>query len=248
MNKAAAIILAAGKGTRMKSSRPKVIFELSGKPLLNWVLDTALAARCDPIAVVVGYKKELVIKAARKENEIFFVEQSEQLGTGHAVMSARQVLKNFSGDIFVLCGDVPLLKIETLQKLQAEKNKFQAGCVVLTAILEDPQKYGRIVRDDQNNVERIVEYKDADESVRQIREINTGIYCFDAQALFDSLEKITNKNKQQEYYLTDTLEIMLQNGIKVRSLILADNLEATGINSREDLANLENEYLSRIEG
>lgn len=247
MRKTAAIILAAGKGTRMKSDKPKVIFELADKPMINRVVDTANKINSDRIAIVVGYKKEQVIEVVPNTNNISFVEQVEQNGTGHAVMVTEDTFADFDGDVFILCGDVPLLRHETLKKIHAHHKLKSASCTVLTAVMVDALRYGRIVRNSAGNVQRIVEFKDATDEVKEIKEINTGIYCFDAKDLFNSLKKIDNKNNQNEYYLTDTLEILNKENKLVTSVILEDMVEASGVNSKEQLADLEREFLSRRE-
>ena len=208
MKKTAAIILAAGKGTRMKSDKPKVIFELADKPMINRVVETANKIDSDLIAIVVGYKKEQVIDVVPKNDNIKFVEQVQQNGTGHAVMVTEEIFKDFNGDVFILCGDVPLLRYKTLRKIQEQHREHNASCTVLTAFMEDALRYGRIVRNPDGNVQRIVEFKDATEEEKEIKEINTGIYCFDSKDLFTALQSIDNNNNQKEYYLTDTLEIL----------------------------------------
>ncbi|MEA2095236.1 MAG: sugar phosphate nucleotidyltransferase [Candidatus Cloacimonadota bacterium] len=247
MNKTAAIILAAGKGTRMKSDKPKVIFELAGKPMINRVVETANKINSDLIAIVVGYKKEQVIDVVPKNDNIKFVEQVQQNGTGHAVMVTENIFNNFDGDVFILCGDVPLLRYKTLEKIQEHHRKFNASCTVLTAFMDNALKYGRIVRNPDGNVQRIVEFKDATEKEKEINEINTGIYCYNAKDLFTALQRINNKNNQNEYYLTDTLEILNNKNKLVTSVILDDMVEASGVNSKEQLADLESEFLSRQE-
>lgn len=247
MNKTAAIILAAGKGTRMKSDKPKVIFELAGKPMINRVVETANKINSDLIAIVVGYKKEQVIDVVPKNDNIKFVEQIQQNGTGHAVMVTEDIFKNFDGNVFILCGDVPLLRFKTLEKIQKHHRKHDASCTVLTAFMDDALKYGRIVRNPDGNVQRIVEFKDATEKEKEIKEINTGIYCFDAKDLFTALQSIDNNNNQNEYYLTDTLEILNNENKLVTSVVLDDMVEASGVNSKEQLADLETEFLSRQE-
>ena len=245
MKKTAAIILAAGKGTRMKSDKPKVIFELAGKPMINRVVRTANKINSDLIAIVVGYKKDQVINVVPKNSNIKFVEQVQQNGTGHAVMVTEEIFHDFDGDVFILCGDVPLLRYKTLEKIQQQHREENASCTVLTAFMNDALKYGRIVRNSGGNVQRIVEFKDATEAEKEIKEINTGIYCFDAKDLFEALQNIDNNNNQNEYYLTDTLEILNDKDKLVTSVILDDMVEASGVNSKEQLADLENEFLSR---
>ena len=245
MKKTAAIILAAGKGTRMKSDKPKVIFELAEKPMINRVVQTANKINSDLIAIVVGYKKDQVINVVPKNSNIKFVEQVQQNGTGHAIMVTEEIFHDFDGDVFILCGDVPLLRYKTLEKIQQQHREENASCTVLTAFMNDALKYGRIVRNSDGNVQRIVEFKDATEAEKEIKEINTGIYCFDAKDLFEALQNIDNNNNQNEYYLTDTLEILNDKDKLVTSVILDDMVEASGVNSKEQLADLENEFLSR---
>lgn len=246
MTATAAIILAAGKGTRMKSDKAKVIFELAGKPMIQRVVDTAMQLDCDKICVVVGHQKETVISTLDETPNLMFADQSEQLGTGHAVMIAESCFKDFDGDIFILAGDVPLLKAETLKKLIDHHRHTGAACTVLTAILEDAGKYGRIIRNQYSEVIGIVEYKDATPEQKLIEEFNTGIWCFKSSALFDAIHKIDCKNNQKEYYLTDTLAIMVNQGQKVEAVVLDDLAQASGINSQEQLTELEMVYLSDI--
>jgi UDP-N-acetylglucosamine diphosphorylase/glucosamine-1-phosphate N-acetyltransferase len=245
MRKVATIILAAGQGTRMNSEKPKVIFKLAGKPMINRVIETAKKVDSDLIVVVVGYKKDMVINTVPANDKIKFVEQIEQNGTGHAVMVTEKEFQDFSGDIFVLCGDVPLLRHQTLERMLLHHKENKASCTVLTVIMKDALRYGRIVRNKDNSVQRIVEFKDATDKEKQIMEINTGIYCFDAQSLFLALEKVSNNNKQKEYYLTDTLEILNAEKKLVTSVILQDMIEASGVNSQKQLSNLENEFYRR---
>jgi len=247
MQNIAAIILAAGKGTRMKSEKPKVVFELAGKPMINRVVDTALEAGSNRIVCVVGYKKDEVIATVPKLKEVSFVEQVEQNGTGHAVMVTKEDLKDFSGTVFILCGDVPLLRSSTLDSMLAHHKEAKASCTVLTAVMDDALRYGRIVRNEAGNVQRIVEFKDATEEQKEIKEINSGIYCFEAADMFDALDSIDCNNNQNEYYLTDTLEILNNKGKIVSSCLLEDMVEASGVNSQEQLAVLEAEFFSRAE-
>ncbi len=246
MSSVASIILAAGKGTRMKSNRPKVVFELADKSLVQRVVETAVKAECDLINVVVGYQKETVIGAIETDCELLFSEQVEQNGTGHAVMVARDSMPDFDGEIFILCGDVPLLRAETLKKMIEEHRENKASCTVLTAFMDDPAMYGRIVRNEDCNVDRIVEFKDANDSQRAIKEINTGIYCFNSKDLFSALDKLDNNNAQGEYYLTDTLSILNKEGKIVSSAVLENFVEAAGVNSQVQLAELETAYYDEI--
>lgn len=246
MTAVAAIILAAGKGTRMKSDKAKVIFELAGKPMIQRVVDTAIQAKCDKICVVVGHQRDTVVSALDDYPNLCFADQLEQHGTGHAVMIAEEYFKDFEGDVFILAGDVPLLKAETLQMLIDHHQHTKADCTVLTAILEDAGKYGRMIRNQYSEVIGIVEYKDATAEQRLIKEFNTGIWCFKSQALFDAIHKINNNNNQNEYYLTDTLAILVNEGKKVEAVILEDLAQASGINSQEQLTELETIYLKEI--
>lgn len=246
MSTLASIILAAGKGTRMKSEKAKVTFSLAGKSLVQRVVDTSLTANCNKICVVVGYKKESVIDSIKQKSQLLFCEQTEQLGTGHAVKMAEDMFKNDQGEVFILCGDVPLLKAETLQNMYKQHIQNKSFCTVLTMILDDPGKYGRMIRDQNNQVCKIVEYKDASEEQRAVKEVNSGIYCFDIQSLFDALKKINNNNEQHEYYLTDVLEIFYDEGKRIDAIVLNDVSEAAGVNSQEQLAELETEFNHRI--
>lgn len=246
MSSIAAIILAAGKGTRMKSSRAKVTFPIADKPMLQRVVDTAVKLKCSKIAVVVGYQKESVIACLEEDERLEFIEQTEQLGTGHAVSICEENFSGFDGDIIILCGDVPLLRDETIQQLYTTHCQEGAVCTVLTAVLDDAGRYGRILRDAEGKVCGIVEYKDASEAQRLIGEFNTGIYVFRASELFSVLKLTSNSNQQGEYYLTDSLGLFYQQGKKIGSVVLEDLMEVAGVNSQEQLAELEDEYLNRI--
>lgn len=246
MKPLAAIVLAAGKGTRMKSERAKVTFPIADKAMVQRVVDTALALDCEKILVVVGWKKETVIGALDDDERLDFVEQTEQLGTGHAVQMAARAFSGFSGDVLILCGDVPLLSAETVSKLHEKHVQSDAAVTILTAVLDDAGKYGRMLRDVKGMICGIVEYKDATPAEREIQEFNTGIYCFKAEKLFSALAKITNQNEQNEYYLTDTLAILYNGGETVENVILEDLMEVSGVNSQEQLAFLEDVYMDKV--
>lgn len=246
MRTLASIILAAGKGTRMKSEKAKVTFSLAGKSLVQRVVETSIKSQCNKIVVIVGYKKDDVIKCIPAHESLEFCEQTEQLGTGHAVKMAKKSFQDCEGEVFILCGDVPLLKAETLENTIKSHRENKAYCTVLTMILEDPGRYGRMVRDKDNKIHKIVEYKDANDNERKIKEINSGIYCFDIRALFEALKKIDNKNEQNEYYLTDVLEIFYNENKRIDAIVLNDVSEAAGVNSQEQLAELEEELYNRI--
>jgi bifunctional UDP-N-acetylglucosamine pyrophosphorylase/glucosamine-1-phosphate N-acetyltransferase len=234
--------MAAGLGTRMKSKRAKVLHELGGRPLIAHVVRTAASLGPQKILVVVGHQAEDVEKAALVEAAelVSSVLQAQQRGTGDAVESARSQLENSDSLLLVLSGDVPLIKAETLQKLIAQHRASGAACTILAVRLENPTGYGRIIRDANDNFQRIVEQKDATEEERKVREINSGIYCFETTDLFAALRRVEPKNQQGEYYLTDVAEIMLASGRKVDVFIHVDAREVYGINTRAELAEFEN--------
>ena len=227
------IILAAGKGTRMKSELPKVLHKVCGKPMLQHVIDAARRSGSKREVVVIGSGAELV---KQQITDVEFVLQSEQLGTGHAVFCTRDVLHDVDGTVMILCGDTPLFTSETLSKLVDEHARSGVKATVLTAVMPDATGYGRIIRAEDGSVERIVEHKDASEEQKQIREVNSGIYCFDLKTLYAALDKVTNDNSQGEYYLTDVLEIIRNSGEKLNAVIAEDFSETLGINSRQQLA------------
>lgn len=237
----AAIILAAGKGTRMRSDLPKVVFEIDGVPMINRVINTARAMNSERIIVVIGYKKDVVKAVIPKDDSIRFAIQDPQNGTGHAIMVCRDQIQDFEGLIFILYGDVPLLTSATLQKMYEVHLKEQSACTVLTAVLDDPLQYGRILRDENGDFNKIIEHKDATDEERIVKEINTGIYCYNSADLLWSISQLKNDNSQGEYYLTDTLEILKDKGKHISVVILTDNVEASGVNSPEQLKELENE-------
>lgn len=233
-NKIAAVILAAGQGTRMKSELPKVLHPVAGQPMLEHVVRAAQAAGASPVVAVVGHGAEQVRVQFAPET-LQFALQAEQLGTGHALMSAEVALDGFSGDLLLLCGDVPLLQADSLQALTAHHREQQAAVTILTARLDDPTGYGRIIRGPAG-VERIVEEKDASAVEKDVREINTGIYLFRAPEVFTLLRQINNSNAQGEYYLTDVVALAREAGERVEALAVEDVREATGVNDRQQLA------------
>ncbi|MBQ9478332.1 MAG: bifunctional UDP-N-acetylglucosamine diphosphorylase/glucosamine-1-phosphate N-acetyltransferase GlmU [Selenomonadaceae bacterium] len=227
------IILAAGKGTRMKSDLPKVLHKVCGKPMLEHVIDAAKAIGSTRELVVIGSGAELVQQSI---GDVEFVMQEEQLGTGHAVLCTRDALKGSDGTVMILCGDTPLLTTDLLSNLANAHQRSGSKATVLTAVMPDATGYGRIVRAEDGSVEKIVEHKDATEDERSIREVNSGIYCFDIATLFGALDQVTNDNAQGEYYLTDVLEIIKRSGEKINAVIADDFSETLGINSRQQLA------------
>lgn len=238
------VILAAGMGTRMKSKMPKVLHKVCGKPLSKWVIDASKAAGADKVCAVVGHKAETVKEVLGDVCE--FALQVEQKGTGHAVMQAIDVIKNSKGEVVILNGDTPLITAETINKaIEYHKNNGNQATVI-TAILDDATGYGRIVRDNDGSVLKIVEQKDASEEEKKINEVNSGMYVFDAQSLVYALDKITPNNAQGEYYLTDTLEILLSAGKKIGGYAISDNDEIRGINDRVQLNEAEKIMQKRI--
>ena len=228
------VILAAGKGTRMKSSLPKVLHKAGGKAMLAHVLTAAKEAGARRNIVVVGFGGEAVEAALKGEAE--FVTQAEQLGTGHAVLQAEPLLDGTQGTVLVLCGDTPLLTGKLLEKLVREHAAAGAKATVLTAVMPDATGYGRVLRSADGMVERIVEHKDATAEERAVREVNSGIYCFEAPDLFAALHEVGNDNAQGEYYLPDVLEILKKKGEKIFAVAADDYEETLGVNSRAQLA------------
>jgi UDP-N-acetylglucosamine pyrophosphorylase len=236
-NKFATVIMAAGKGTRMKNSeKAKVMFEVAGKPMIHHVVDLAVALHSSRIIAVVGHYRDTVIEYLRPDApSVEFAVQEPQLGTGHAVMQAKDPLRNFIGDVLVLSGDVPLLRESTIRNLISFHHEREAVGTILTADLADPTGYGRVIRGNGDNVTGIVEHKDATEEERKVREINSGIYIFDNVHLFDALANITTNNVQHEYYLTDVFSYFWKHGMKVAAKKAEDFDEVRGVNTLEQL-------------
>ena len=236
------LILAAGLGTRMKSRRAKVLHELGGLPLITHVVRTANTLDPEAICVVVGHQAEEVEKAVLDAvgEKASFVLQAKQRGTGDAVGSARSLLENSDALLVVLYGDMPLIRAETLRKLIEHHRETNAACSILSVEMQNPTGYGRIVRGEDGSFARIVEQRDATAEQRQIREINSGIYCFDARELFQALRRVEPANDQGEYYLTDVAEIILSTGRTVSVYVHNDAREVAGVNTRAELAEFEN--------
>ena len=241
----AVIILAAGKGTRMKSPLAKVLQPLSGKTLLHYVLETVRELGADRVGVVVGFQADKV-KSTFPDPKLEFVEQKEQLGTGHAAQQTESCFRDFQGDILVLCGDMPLIRAATLKNLIKKHQQSEAACTLLT--LKDKKgeikDFGRILRDQNQSITRIVENKDATEQEKMVDEYNSGVYCFDKRLFYKALRVIDNGNSQNEYYLTDTIKYFVQNKCSVQSVQTDDSDEIFGINSPADLKKAE-QLLSR---
>ena len=240
----ATVILAAGKGTRMKSDLVKVLHPLLGLPMLSYPIDLSLnGIKAEKTIVVVGYQADQ-IKERFENPQIQFVLQKEQLGTGHAVLQTIPLLQTFNGTVLILCGDVPLVKADTLHSFIETFWENGSNLSVLTAVVKNPFGYGRIIRSLEGWLEKIVEEKDASEEERSVREINTGIYCIKASFLIEGLREIGKDNAQGEYYLTDLVEIARKNGFRCSAHIVADPVEVMGINTRVDLA-VANEVLKQ---
>ena len=232
-NNVMAIILAAGKGTRMKSKKSKLVQKIYGKEIVKRAVENAQKAGVKDIVAVVGYMKEEVMNVLGDNVKYAF--QEEMLGTGHAVIQATEYLKNKKGKVLVLNGDVPLLRPETINKLLEKSTENKEYATLLTAIYDNPRGYGRIIRDEGGNISAIVEEKDTTEEQKLIKEINAGIYCFDIVELLSALEEISPNNAQGEYYITDVIEIMNKKGLKTGAVVVEDNTEILGINDRIQL-------------
>ncbi|MBP9855184.1 MAG: NTP transferase domain-containing protein [Candidatus Omnitrophica bacterium] len=228
------IILAAGKGTRMKSDVPKVLHKVCGQAIIQYVLDITQAIGSQKTIVVLGHKIQEIRNQLPSDIEI--VEQKKLLGTADAVRSAAGHFRSFKGDVLILCGDTPLLTKETVKKLVSKHKRDKAACTFLTGIVHNPQGYGRIIRDHSGKVIAIREDKNASEFERKIAEINAGVYCFKASELFNSLSQVKQNKLKKEFYLTDVVEILTNKKRKVQTVSTDDFTEALGVNSRADLA------------
>ena len=233
------IIMAAGKGTRMNSAKSKLVHKIYGKELVKRVVELAQKIGSDEIVAVVGHLREQVQEVLG--DSVKYAYQDELLGTGHAVMQAKKYLKGKKGKVVILYGDVPIIRPETLKNLINKSIKNKEYATLLTAKYENPTGYVRIIRDEGGNIKAIVEEKDADPLQKKIKEINSGIYCFDIEELLNALEKVNNNNSQGEYYLTDVIKIMNDEGLKTGAVIVEDNTEILGVNDRSQL-----ELLTRV--
>lgn len=229
------LILAAGKGTRMKSARAKVLHEISFKPMLHHVLDAVQPLCLSKIVVVTGHQAAEV-EASCTGYPVEFARQTEQLGTGHAVLAAADDLVGHSGSVFILCGDTPLITRETLDGMLSSHLREDRLLTVMTTVVDDPTNYGRIISNEQGDVEAIVEEKDASPGQREICEINAGIYCVNTDFLFNALKEVGTDNKQGEVYLTDIVSIAHNGGRPVHKFVCTDSREVLGVNSRLELA------------
>jgi bifunctional UDP-N-acetylglucosamine pyrophosphorylase / glucosamine-1-phosphate N-acetyltransferase len=239
-----AIILAAGQGTRMKSKLYKVLHPVCGKPMVEHVVDQVSKLDINKIVTIVGHGADQV--KAQLDGKSEFALQEEQLGTAHAVMQAAPQLASLQGTTLVICGDTPLITAETMEALLSHHEQQGAKATILSSYAEDPTGYGRIIRNEDGHVERIVEHKDATDEERKVKEINTGTYCFDNQALFEALQHVSNDNAQGEYYLPDVIEILKAKGEIVSAYQIADMEETLGVNDRVALAQAEKIMRRRI--
>ncbi|MGY3717087.1 bifunctional UDP-N-acetylglucosamine diphosphorylase/glucosamine-1-phosphate N-acetyltransferase GlmU [Sutcliffiella cohnii] len=239
-----AVILAAGQGTRMKSKLYKVLHPVCGKPMVEHVVDHVTSLNLEKIVTVVGHGAEMVKNHLGNRSD--YVLQEEQLGTAHAVMQAAPILKNLQGITLVICGDTPLITPETMEKLVEQHESTGAKATILTAYAADPSGYGRIIRDNNGLVKKIVEHKDASDDELKVTEINTGTYCFDNEALFEALTNVSNDNVQGEYYLPDVIEILKNQNEIVTAYQTLDLDETLGVNDRVALSQAEQIMQKRI--
>ena len=234
----AVVIMAAGKGTRMESDLPKVLHKLSNKTLLNHVIDTSLELNPKKIIVIIGHEAEMVKKSVKTKNILFSL-QVEQKGTGHAIMQTTKHLENFNGNTLILSGDVPLIKKSTLISLIEKQREQKYDACMLTAEIDNPTGYGRVIRNKNNNLEKVSEHKDCNPEQLLINEINSGIYIFNNKLLFQLLPQLQNNNAQSEYYLPDVLTMIVNSNGNIGLEKSNNFIEIQGVNTIEQLANIE---------
>lgn len=236
MQATAAVIMAAGQGTRMVSALPKVLHEVCGRPMLAYAIDACRGAGVEKLLVVVGYEKEALAAAFASDGDLVWIEQAEQKGTGHAVLMCREALGGFDGHVLVLAGDMPLVRSQTLRHLLETHEREKAVVSLATTLLADPTGYGRIVRDAAGRLRAIVEHRDCTPEQLAIKEVNPSYYCFERQPLFAALAQIRPDNAKGEYYITDAVKALIDAGHRAAAVTAVPPEEATGINSRRDLA------------
>jgi bifunctional UDP-N-acetylglucosamine pyrophosphorylase / glucosamine-1-phosphate N-acetyltransferase len=243
MPKTTAIVLAAGKGTRMKSDLPKVLFPVCGRPMIEYVLDALAEGGVDHVVAVVGYRADDVRTVIDGRPGVEFVLQTEQLGTGHAVMMCREQLANAKGPVLVVTGDAPLMQADSVTALLQEYRRQPASCILGTVCKDDPGGLGRILRDAQGNFVGIIEHRDATPEQRKITEVNMSYYVFNGPELLGVLDQIRPDNRQSEYYITDAPGLLLSQGKEVRALPVLKPCEALGINTIDELGAVEAELI-----
>jgi len=247
LTETAAIILAAGKSTRMNSELPKVLHPICGQPMLAYALDACVEAGVDRLLVVVGYRQDLVREAFADRDDLTWIEQAEQRGTGHAVMCCRLALKDFDGTVVVIAGDMPLVRRATVAALIEARADSGDAVVLGTSVLEDPTGYGRIIRGADGRLEAIVEDRECTPEQRKIREVNPSYYCFDARRMFEALDQVRPNNAKGEYYITDVVHLLRAAGAGVSAHSAVPREEALGINSRMDLADVARTMQDRLQ-
>jgi bifunctional UDP-N-acetylglucosamine pyrophosphorylase/glucosamine-1-phosphate N-acetyltransferase/UDP-N-acetylglucosamine pyrophosphorylase len=235
MKEPTAVVMAAGKGTRMKSELPKVLVPIHGRPMVEYVLDALKKAGVNRILLVVGYRSDLVRQTLGDWKNLTFVEQTEQLGTGHAVMVCREELQDHQGPTMVLAGDCPMIQIPSIEALFDHYRKDQASCILGTAYKDDPSGLGRILRDDDNQFVGIVEEKDATEEQKAINEVNMSYYVFHNPDLLEALDHLKTDNAQGEYYITDAPAVLRDMNKSVVALPVLKSIESLGINTMDEL-------------